>query len=91
MNSEKRKIEKTKRKKLIKMDSVETSIKKLCAEIDNQMQSSIIFNLPDPPKVPPTPRTDKIEIFFFVVYFLSSNCFIFLSWRLLAEELIRYF
>ena len=46
-------------------NSVETSIKNLCAEIDNQMQSSIIFNLPDPPKIPPTPRTDKIEIFFF--------------------------
>ena len=63
------------------MDSVETSIKNLCAEIDNQMQSSIIFNLPDPPRIPPTPRTDKIEIFFFslCIFCLATVSLIYLG------------
>lgn len=47
------------KEKLIKMDSVETTIKNLCAEIDSQMQNSIIFNLPDPPRIPPTPGTNR--------------------------------
>ena len=44
---------------------VERSLKKLCDEIDNRMQSnyigSLIINLPEPPKIPPTPCTVKLK------------------------------
>ena len=40
--------------------SVEESLKNLCDEIDqNNNDNDIIFNLPDPPKIPPTPRTEQ--------------------------------